>query len=169
MKPFVVAVLAVALCACANEPADQIGSAINPDRDTQAANAATPRPEHPRPPVPAASSTPRLIKTAWIVTAINGRSTPAGPGYQLAFDRYGPGGITAGFGCNNFQGFYTLNGDHLSTRDLVGTEMACGDPVKTFERQGAAILASNMRIEHVSQATLRLVSEVGSIDLQRAN
>jgi hypothetical protein len=36
------------------------------------------------------------------------------------------------------------------------------------ERQGGAILSSNMRVERIDGTRIRLVSEAGSLDLKRA-
>lgn len=99
--------------------------------------------------------------TEWTVTAVNGRSTEADSSYMLTFRK---GVVSGRFGCNDLQGSFTSNGDHLFVEQLVATEMACGSPASEFERQGLAILASNMRMERVGGG-LRLVSEAGSIDL----
>ena len=107
----------------------------------------------------------RLAGTSWTVTAINGRATPRGAGYFINFaDRE----ISAQFGCNRISGQWRLNGDHLSTRDLMQTEMGCPDPAMTFERLGSAVLNSNVRVERTSGERMRLVSEAGLIDLKRA-
>nr|WP_237219907.1 META domain-containing protein [Sphingomonas arenae] len=103
----------------------------------------------------------QIDRSEWTVIAINGRPTEADSGYVLNFRN----GVTSGrFGCNNFQGSYSNNGDHLFVEQLVATEMACGSPASEFEREGLAVLASNMRMERVA-GKLRLVSEAGSIDL----
>lgn len=106
-----------------------------------------------------------LAGTSWIVTAINGRATPGGQTYFLNFAATD---LSAKFGCNSIGGGFRLNGDHLSTTDLVQTEMACPGPAMTFERLGSAVLSSNMRVERISGEAVRLVSEAGSIDLRRA-
>lgn len=123
------------------------------------------------PPLPPQASPPvsatydGLAGTKWVVTAINGRPTPGGAGYFVHFTE---SDIAAKFGCNSIGGGYRLNGDHLSTSDLAQTEMACPGPAMTVERLGGAVLSSNMRVERISGERLRLVSEAGSIDLQRA-
>lgn len=106
-----------------------------------------------------------LADTRWIVTAINGRATPGGAGYFLAFIG---AELSAKFGCNSIGGGYSLNGDHLSASRLIQTEMGCPEPAASFERLGSAVLSSNMRIERGGGETMRLVSEAGSIDLKRA-
>ena len=106
-----------------------------------------------------------LAGTNWTVAAINGRPTPGGPSYFLSFTG---DELSAKFGCNSIGGGYRVNGDHLSTTDLVQTEMACPGPAMRFERLGSAILSSSMRIEPISGTAIRLVSEAGSIDLRRA-
>ena len=110
-------------------------------------------------------ATDGLAGTNWTVAAINGRATPGGPSYFLSFTGTE---LSAKFGCNSIGGDYQVNGDHLSTTELVQTEMACPGPAMTFEGLGSAVLASNMRIERVSGERMRLVSEAGSIDLRRA-
>ena len=97
--------------------------------------------------------------------AINDGPTP-GAGYFVYFaDRE----ISAQFGCNSISGGWRLNGDHLSTRDLMQTEMGCPEPAMTFERLGSAVLNSNMRVERTTTGSMRLVSEAGSIELRRSN
>ena len=106
-----------------------------------------------------------IAESRWAVIAINDRATP-GAGYFVNFaDR----AISARFGCNSIGGTWRLNGDHLAISELIQTEMACPEPAMTFERSGSAILVSNMRIEPIDSASMRLVSEAGSIDLRRAN
>lgn len=98
----------------------------------------------------------------WTVSAINDRLTGGGgPRYWMSF---AGGQLQGSFGCNSFSGRYGRNADHLDTRDLAATEMACGEPAGSFERDGFAVLRSNMRIEQEGGRT-RLVSEAGSIDL----
>ena len=99
--------------------------------------------------------------SSWTVTAINGRPTGGGSRYQLTLSGTE---IRGSFGCNNFSGNFSRNGDHLSASQIIGTQMGCGDPFGRFEREGLAVLASNMRIEE-SDGRMRLVSEAGSIDL----
>ena len=106
-----------------------------------------------------------LANSKWTVTAINDRGTPGGAGY---FIRFADRDLSAKFGCNGISGNWRRNGDHLSASDLIQTEMGCPEPAASFERQGSAILNSNMRIEQLDGTRLRLVSEAGSIDLKRA-
>ena len=105
-----------------------------------------------------------IVETNWTVIEINDRPTP-GTGYFITF---AGSEIAAQFGCNRISGRWRLNGDHLSTSDLVQTEMGCPRPAETFERLGSAVLRSNMRIERTSGEQIRLVGEAGSIDLRRA-
>ncbi|MEO6112999.1 MAG: META domain-containing protein [Sphingomicrobium sp.] len=107
----------------------------------------------------------KLADTSWTVAAINGRATPGGPGYFVSFSA---SEVSAKFGCNGMGGAFRLNGDHLSTSNLAQTLIGCPEPAATFERQGSAVLRSNMRIERLSGELIRLVSEAGSIDLRRA-
>lgn len=106
-----------------------------------------------------------LANTSWTVTAINGRATGGGSRFALAFTGTE---VSGSFGCNRFGGPYDQNGDHVSAPRLTATEMACGDPIGRFEREGLAVLGSNMRLEAASGTSARLVSEAGSIDLKRA-
>ncbi|MCY7281738.1 MAG: META domain-containing protein [Sphingomonas bacterium] len=108
----------------------------------------------------------QLAGTSWIVTAINGRATPANKGYFVNFTG---STISASFGCNTIGGGFRVNGDHLSITELIQTELGCPEPAVTFERLGSAVLNSNMRVERSSGERMRLVSEAGSIDLRRAN
>ena len=106
-----------------------------------------------------------IAETNWTVIAINDRPTP-GAGYFITF---AGSEIAAHFGCNRISGGWRLNGDRLSTSDLMQTEMGCSEPAMTFERLGSAVLNSNVRVERTSGERLRLVSEAGSIELRRAN
>ena len=106
-----------------------------------------------------------LANTSWTVVAINGRPTGSGQGYFLQFsgDR-----ISARFGCNNIGGRWSQNGDHVATTNLEQTLMGCPEPAATFETNGVAVLRSNMRAEGLTGRRTRLVSEAGTIDLDRA-
>ena len=106
-----------------------------------------------------------IAETNWTVIAINDRPTP-GAGYFVYF---AGSKISAKFGCNSISGTWRLNGDHLSTSDLMQTEMGCPEPAMTFEQLGSAVLNSNMRIERTAGETMSLISEAGSIHLRRAN
>ncbi len=101
------------------------------------------------------------IEGEWTVTAVNGRPTTGGDRFRLSLR---DGEIQAVFGCNGLQGTFTRNGDHLAVSNLLGTQMRCGEPADSFERDGWAVLRSNMRIERSGGRT-RLVSEAGTIDL----
>lgn len=106
-----------------------------------------------------------LAGTSWSVVSINGKPVPATQGY---FVQFSDTALRARFGCNSISGQYSLNGDHLSAPDLVQTEMACPEPAMSFERDGGAVLSSNVRVETIGGERLRLVSEAGTIDLRRA-
>ncbi len=106
-----------------------------------------------------------LAGTSWTVTAINGRATPGGGEYFLQFaDRT----LGAKFGCNSIGGPYRQNGDHVSVGSLEQTLIGCSEPSASFERDGSAVLRSNMRVERIGGERMRLVSEAGTIDLRRA-
>ena len=106
-----------------------------------------------------------LAGTSWTVTAVNGRATPGGAEYFLQF---ADGTISAKFGCNSIGGQYRQNGDHVSVGSLQQTLIGCPEPSATFERDGSAVLRSNMRVEGMGGERMRLVSEAGTIDLRRA-
>lgn len=103
--------------------------------------------------------------TSWTVVAINGRPTGGGPNYYL---RFSGNDVAAKFGCNSIGGTYRQNGDHISTGELSQNLMGCPEPAATFEEQGSTILSGNMRVEALSGRRIRLVSEAGEIDLDRA-
>jgi heat shock protein HslJ len=106
-----------------------------------------------------------IAGTSWSVVSVNGRPVPGGGPYFLQF---GDGSLSAKFGCNSISGPYKMNGDHLSAPNLVQTEMLCPEPAMTFERDGGAVLGSNVRVERIGGERLRLVSEAGTIELKRA-
>ena len=112
------------------------------------------------------TAAPASVKdTSWTVVAINGRRTGGGANYYVQF---AGNDIRAKFGCNSIGGTHRQNGDHISTENLAQTLMGCPEPAATFEKEGAAILGSNMRFEGTSGSKARLVSEAGTIDLERA-
>ena len=106
-----------------------------------------------------------LAGTSWSVVSLNGRPVPAGDGYYV---RFADKALTARFGCNAMQGRYSSNGDHLAVAGLTQTEMACGEPAMSFEREAGVLLCSNVRMEKTGGERMRLVSEAGTIDLKRA-
>lgn len=106
-----------------------------------------------------------LSGTSWLVVAVNGRPVPSGGDYYI---RFADKALTAKFGCNAMQGRYSSNGDHLAVAGLTQTEMACGEPAMTFEREAGVLLRSNVRMEKSGGERMRLVSEAGTIDLRRA-
>lgn len=109
---------------------------------------------------------PNSVKnTSWTVVAINGRRTGGGANYYVQF---AGNDIRAKFGCNSIGGTHRQNGDHISTENLAQTLMGCPEPAATFEREGIAILGSNMRFEATSGTNARFVSEAGTIDVERA-
>jgi heat shock protein HslJ len=105
-----------------------------------------------------------LAGTDWTVVSINGRRTGGGANYYLQFTDTM---LNAKFGCNAMGGKYALNGDHLSVPSIEQNAMGCADPAGAFEAQGSAILRSNVRVERTSGERIRLVSEAGTIDLDR--
>lgn len=111
--------------------------------------------------IPSAS----LAGTSWSVIAVNARRTPRDDDYYLRFDETG---LSAKFGCNGMGGEYRLNGDHLAVPSLEQTLIGCPEPAARFEREGSAVLRSNMRVERADGRRMRLVSEAGSIDLDLA-
>lgn len=104
-----------------------------------------------------------LAGTSWTVIAVNGRPTPGLDNYYV---RFSDKQVSAKFGCNSIGGDYRINGDHLSVGNLIGTQMACGEPAMSLEREGATALRGNIRVEKTATG-LRLVSEAGTIDLKR--
>ena len=106
-----------------------------------------------------------IAGTSWTVVSVNGKAVPGGGDY---FVRFGDKTLSAKFGCNSMGGEYSLNGDHLSVRDLQSTLMGCPEPAATLEREGSALLRSNVRVERIGGERMRLVSEAGTIELRRA-
>jgi heat shock protein HslJ len=106
-----------------------------------------------------------LAGSSWTVVAVNGRPAPAADNYYVRFsDRQ----VSARFGCNAMGGDYRINGDHLTVGNLVGTQMGCPEPAMSLERDGAAALRGNIRVEKAGDNGLRLVSEAGTIDLKKS-
>ena len=106
-----------------------------------------------------------LAGTSWTVVSVNGRPVTGGGDYYVQFS---DGRLSAKFGCNSMGGAYAVNGDHLSVANLEQTLMGCPEPAATFEREGSAMLRSNVRVEKISGERMRLVSEAGTIELKRA-
>ena len=106
-----------------------------------------------------------IAGTSWTVVSVNGKPVPGGGDY---FVRFGDKTLSAKFGCNSMGGEYSLNGDHLSVQGLQSTLMGCPEPAGTLEREGSALLRSNVRVERIGGERMRLVSEAGTIELRRA-
>lgn len=106
-----------------------------------------------------------LAGTSWSVTAINDRPTGGGERFFLNFAE---GRVSGRFGCNQLGGSFTQNGDHLIVRNVAMTQMFCDEEMDAFEREGAEILTSNVRVELSGGRSARLVSEAGEIDLNRS-
>ena len=105
-----------------------------------------------------------LANTSWTVISVNGKPTPAGEYFvNFSEDR-----LSAKFGCNSMGGDFRQNGDHVSVASLQQTLMGCPEQVESFEREGSAILQSNMRLERISGERARLVSEAGTLELKRS-
>ena len=105
-----------------------------------------------------------LAGTSWTVVAVNGRPAPTPDNYYV---RFSDKQVSAKFGCNGIGGDYRINGDHLTVGNLIGTQMACGEPAMSLEREGATALRGNIRVEKASGG-LRLVSEAGTIELRKS-
>ena len=106
-----------------------------------------------------------LAGTSWSVVSVNGKAVPSGGDY---FIQFGEDRLNAKFGCNSIGGGYRMNGDHLSAGELQQTLIGCPEPSATFERDGSAVLRSNVRVEKIGGQRMRLVSEAGTIELKRS-
>ena len=106
-----------------------------------------------------------LAGTSWSVVSVNGKAVPGGGDYFIQFSE---NRLSAKFGCNSLSGGYRVNGDHLSVGDMQQTLIGCPEPAATFERDGSAVLRSNVRVERIGGERLRLVSEAGTIELKRS-
>jgi heat shock protein HslJ len=102
--------------------------------------------------------------TAWRVTAVDGRATPANGNYSMSFSG---GNLGARFGCNHIGGRYSAAGSTLTASEVRSTLMGCPEPAASFERDGLAVLGSPMRMSWSSGSRLTLSNSAGSIALDR--
>jgi len=109
--------------------------------------------------------TPTLAGTNWLVTAINGRTTPAGGNYFLRFE--GEERVAARFGCNSAGGRYLQRSGTISMRNLATTRMACPEPAMSFEREALGILSQPVIASWSGAGRLSLANANGRIELTR--
>ncbi len=80
--------------------------------------------------VPAAQpeipSSPSFESTRWRLVSVGDIAIPAESGPREAHLVFHPGGsVTGSDGCNSLRGAYTVNGDTLTVKGVMGTLMAC--------------------------------------------
>lgn len=102
-----------------------------------------------------------IAGTEWTVARINGRPTGGGSSYRLTF---ADGRVRGQFGCNSLEGAFSSAGERLSVRDVIVTQMLCGQPADQFEREGLQVLRGTVRVER-GAGRMQLASEAGSIEL----
>ncbi len=101
----------------------------------------------------------------WRVSAINAHPTPPPPAsYRMRFDGQQ---LSGQFGCNHFGGGYRIQGGVLTTGAMMMTEMACSEPVASFESWGIRVLQRPARIHWESPDRVTLSNDAGSIELSR--
>ena len=110
--------------------------------------------------MPSATEVPPLDGTAWVLTALPGRTVAGGHAATLSF---GAGRAQGGDGCNRFGVPYTIKG---STIDLSGagmsTQMACPPDVM---KQAEAFMAAmrGARTYRVAEGRLQLLGADGAV------
>lgn len=107
-----------------------------------------------------------LADTSWRVVAVNGRTTPGGPGFFMRFDA---ARLSARFGCNHLGADYRQSGDTLAAGPVVSTRMACAEPIMSLEREAAAVLAQPMRTGWTGGGKLTLANAAGRLGLERSH
>jgi heat shock protein HslJ len=106
---------------------------------------------------------PTLDRTAWEIMAINGKRTLRMP--RLEFVR---GQALGTSGCNAFDGTYTQQGEMLSFRRIIATQMACGGELGAQERALFALLGPSVRLRRDANGGLFLQSGKRTAALRRA-
>lgn len=112
-----------------------------------------------------AGADPVLIGPTFIVTAIDGAAAPSGEGAAtIAFTS----GQVSGFsGCNRFAGPVEIVGDRLTFGPLMGTKMACLDPVRsTLETNYMAALGGRIARYQFQDGQLQLLDATGLLVVQ---
>lgn len=107
-----------------------------------------------------AGADPVLVGPTYVVTAIDGAAAPGGEGAAtIAFTE----GQVSGFsGCNRFAGPVEIVGDRLTFGPLMGTHMACLDPVRsTLEANFLAALGGRIARYQFQDGQLQLLDATG--------
>jgi heat shock protein HslJ len=104
-----------------------------------------------------------LDRTAWEITAINGKPTQRAP--RIEFVR----GLALGStGCNSFEGSYVQNGQLLSFRRVFATEIGCPGAIGAQERALLTLLSPKVQILRGADGGIMLKSGRQTATLRRA-
>ncbi len=104
-----------------------------------------------------------LDRTAWEIVAINGKPTRRAP--RLEFVK---GQALGSSGCNSFEGRYAQNGELLSFRQIVATEMGCPGPIGAQERTIFSVLGPSVKMLRGPDGGIVLQSGRQTATLRRA-
>lgn len=121
-----------------------------------------------------ARGTASLVNTYWRLVHLDGRAiTPVAGARREAHlilrERAGATEVSATVGCNGMGGRVTITGDRVEFGNLVGTMMACPEPLMSRERaladalaraRTARVVAETMELRDESGATLALFESV---------
>ena len=112
---------------------------------------------------------PESVEGPWTITHVNNgqgavSSMPTGVSATISFM---PDGTVEGFGgCNSFSGGYSQGAaNSLAIGPLMSTQMACGEPADTLERQLLTAL-ENSKKWSVTSGTLDLRDDSGAQQVQ---
>jgi heat shock protein HslJ len=79
-----------------------------------------------------------LLRGAWLITEINGKTIVAGSTPSLSFEADGK--VNGDGSCNRFFGGYQLSGEGLTVGNVGASMMMCGEALMEQERQIFAVL-----------------------------
>jgi len=100
----------------------------------------------------------------WRIDMVDGRSVRLSQVPTLTFAN----GRVSGRICNSFSGDYRTQRGTLTTREVIGTQMACMDSRMSIERKVGALLAKPLKVHSGNRAdTLVLADGRSSLTLRR--
>ena len=116
----------------------------------------------------AAQAAPRgtasLVNTYWRIVRLAGQPVTTVPDHRephmILRERNGVTEVSATVGCNGMGGTVTVSGDRVTFGNLMGTMMACDEPLMSRERALRDALA-RARTAHIVGETLALRDDAG--------
>lgn len=110
-----------------------------------------------------------LDEKKWMLTAIESKALPNTPKIPYFVFNKTSGKFTGNFGCNSGSGKYETNGEKILFKDIIQTEMACGEPAASIERQFTDALSKANRFKMEEGKLLIFFDEKLLLTLKAAN